>query len=100
MAALAPAPTPRLLLAGLTQKQQAVAAVIAGRISLAEAAARFRAAGGSLAAIDTEVLCQTVIGWVHLALSDRPERAEAVTARLEWELQNTRYRFGGLSVPA
>jgi len=88
------------LLTGLRQKQWAVAGVIAGRLSLLEAAAWFRAAGlgidlGQVPAAEAESLCRSVIGWVHLALSDRPERAEAVSARLECELQTHLARFGG-----
>lgn len=83
-----PAPSaPRTLLAGLTQKQQAVADVIAGRLTLHEAAARFQAAGGKYA--DHETLCRAVIGWVHLALRHHPDRADRVAGRLECELQNT-----------
>ncbi|HJZ60370.1 MAG TPA: hypothetical protein VKE74_35830 [Gemmataceae bacterium] len=79
---------PRALLNGLDEKQQAVAGVIAGRLTLLEAAARFRAAGGGPVEADGEAVCRSVIGWVHLALSERPERAEEVSARLESELQS------------
>ena len=34
-----------------------------------------------------ENLCRTVIGWVYLTLSSRPEEAERVSNRLERELQ-------------
>jgi hypothetical protein len=88
---------PRALLAGLWLKQQAVVAVIDGRISLWEAAARFRSAQPAPA--DAEALCRSVIGWVGLALSDRPERAELVTRRLEQELQGYLDRFGRLPSP-
>jgi hypothetical protein len=47
-----------------------------------------------VSASDVEALCRSVIGWVHLALSDRPERAEAVSGRLECELQSHLARFG------
>ena len=88
MGTLMPPPSaPRTLLAGLSQKQQVVADVIAGRLTLHEAAARFRAASGD--AGDGETLCRSVIGWVHLALRDHPERADRVAGRLERELQNT-----------
>jgi hypothetical protein len=82
---IAPRPhASREMLAGLRLKQSAVAAVVDGKLTLSEAAARFRDAQcGS----DGETLCRSVIGWVHLALSDRPERAEAVSSRLERELQ-------------
>lgn len=88
MGTLMPPPSvPRTLLAGLSQKQQAVADVIAGRLTLHEAAARFQAADGETA--DGETLCRAVIGWVHLAFRDQPERADRVAGRLERELQTT-----------
>lgn len=83
---------PRTLLDGLVRKQQAVAAVIAGGMSLFEAADRFRADDRD----DPEAACRTVIGWVHLALRDRPERAEPLTERLERELQSHLARPGRL----
>jgi hypothetical protein len=88
---------PRALLAGLQLRQQAVVAVIDGRMSLWEAAARFRSSQRTPA--DGEALCRSVIGWVGLALSDRPERAELVTRRLEQELQGYLDRFGRLPSP-
>lgn len=88
------ASTPRVTPAGLRRKQEAVAAVIAGRVSLLEAAETFRAAGCPWP--DTETVCRSVIGWVHLALCDRPERAEDVSARLEQELQSYLVYPGGL----
>ena len=92
------------LRAGLRQKQWAVAGVIAGRLSLLEAAAWFRAAGAGadprpVPAVEAESLCRSVIGWVHLALSGRPERAEAVSWRLECELQSHLARFGHGRLP-
>jgi hypothetical protein len=90
---------PRVLLAGLCQKQQAVVAVIDGRMSLLEAAARFRAAQQPPVPADGETLCRSVIGWVELALRDCPERAELVTRRLEQELQGYLDRFGRLPSP-
>lgn len=89
---IAPRPqASREMLAGLIRKQQAVAALIDGRLSLLEAAGRFRDAQASA---DGEALCRAVIGWVHLALNDRPERAEAVSQRLEGELQTYLDRSG------
>lgn len=79
------------LLSGLRHKQEAVTAVIDGKLSLLEAAARFR---DGKANMDGETLCRAVIGWVHLALSDRPEKAEAVSLRLESELQSYLDRTG------
>jgi hypothetical protein len=91
--------TARALLAGLSHKQQAVTDVIAGRTTLLEAAARFRAAGGTRVGADGEALCRSVIGWVHLALRDRPEQADLVAGRLEHELQDYQARFGSLPAP-
>ena|SRR5579871_1880646 len=106
----APIPSPtdrRTLLAGVAQKQQAVAGVIAGHLSLLEAAAWFRAAGlGTTVAecppvpsTEAESLCRSVIGWVHLALCDRPERAETVSGKLEYELDHYLGRAGHGRLP-
>lgn len=95
----------------LRQKQQIVSRLIEGRLCLTEAAAGFRAAtnaaGSSGAAgilnplpSDGESICRTVIGWVHLALADRPEQADAVSARLESELQAQLDRFGSVRLPS
>jgi hypothetical protein len=83
----------RQALARLQAKQQAVADLIAGRADLLQAAARFRAAlpGG---AADGEPVCRAVIGWAYLALSDRPERAEALTDALERQLTDVLSRHG------
>ena len=86
------------LLASLAQKQQAVADVIRGRVSLLEAADRFRIAGGSER--NAEALCRSVIGWVELKLRDRPERAAMVADHLERELQCLLARSRCLSAPA
>jgi hypothetical protein len=79
----------------LEGKQQVIADLIAGRLDLLEAAARFgRLEKGSPG--EDEQLCRRVIGWVDLALSDRPERAEALTERLERELAAHLGRHGCL----
>ncbi|MDB5307012.1 MAG: hypothetical protein JWO38_1214 [Gemmataceae bacterium] len=91
--------TPHTLLTGLSRKEQAVTDVIAGRVSLLEAAARFGAAGEARPDTDGEALCRSVIGWVHLALRDRPERADLVAGRLEHELQDYRAQLGHLPTP-
>ena len=85
-------------------KQAIVNQVIEGRLPLLEAAARFQAAQRSSpersALTDTEAICRALIGWVHLALSDRPEQADRISDRLERELQSALERFGGkLSLP-
>jgi hypothetical protein len=92
MVAVRPSPSvARNLLDELRRKQQAVAAVIDGNLSLLDAAAWFR---NGRVNVDGEALCRTVIGWVHLALCERPERAEAVSLRLEGELQSYLDRSG------
>jgi hypothetical protein len=92
-------------------KQDIVAQLVAGRVSLLEAAARFRAAsqpfsdGASLGSAirpvqeSAEHICRTLIGWAYLALSEYPERAEAVTNRLETDLQEVLDRQGSISLP-
>ncbi len=76
-------------------KQAVVAQLIAGQLRLVEAARRFRTAGQLLAAApDGEGVCRTLIGWAYLALNDRPELAEAVSDRLERELDSHLKRHG------
>src|SRR5579871_4903527 len=84
------------VLARLRAKQLAVGQVIAGTMSLTEAAACFGTGEKNVTGRDGERLCRTVIGWVHLALSDRPEQAEAVSERLEDELRTVLARHGGV----
>jgi hypothetical protein len=86
-------------LAGLQQKQAIINQVIEGRLPLWDAAGRFQAAHQAARAcleratgvpghsIDGEAVCRTIIGWVCLALSDRPEQADRVSERLESELR-------------
>ena len=83
----------------LVAKQQIIRQVIEGRLELWDAASQFhavhrvaaacieRATGMPTAHSDTENLCRTVIGWVYLSLSNRPEEAERVSGRLDRELQ-------------
>lgn len=89
---------PNAVLLGLQQKQQIINAVIEGHIPLWEAASRFQVAhraasqcletatGVPSRTIDNESACRALIGWVWLALSDRPEQADRVSERLEGEL--------------
>jgi hypothetical protein len=86
-------------LARLRAKQRAVGQVIAGTLSLVEAASHFGAGDRDVAGRNGEALCRTVIGWVHLALSDRPEQAEAVSERLEAELRAVLTRHGCVRLP-
>ena len=85
------------LLADVSRKERVVRDLIAGRVSLFEAAVRF---GGPPDVGDrAESVCRSVIGWVHLALRDRPERADLVAGRLEHELLRSCDRFDRLSGP-
>jgi hypothetical protein len=80
-------------------KQQIINDLIAGRIELLEATARFhaihsesashlaRATGVPAAVAGAENMCRTVIGWVHLTLRNRPEEADRLSNRLERELE-------------
>jgi hypothetical protein len=90
---------PKAVLQGLQQKQAIINQVIEGRLALWEAASRFQAAhqaarlcletatGVPSHSIDSEAVCRQIIGWVYLALSDRPEQADRVSERLEGELR-------------
>jgi hypothetical protein len=102
---------PRAVLQGLQQKQQIINAVIEGHIPLWEAADRFQdahraaslcletATGVPSRTIDNETACRAVIGWVWLALSDRPEQAERVSERLEGELRELLNRGADVRTP-
>jgi hypothetical protein len=95
----------------LQAKQDIVAQLVAGRVSLLEAATRFRAAsqpvveGPSYAVFaqaeqdSDERVCRTLIGWAYLALCEYPERAEAVSNRLETDLQEILDRQGSVCLP-
>lgn len=101
---------PRIVLQSLSSKQQIINELIEGRLEFLEAASRFQvvhhvtaacfenATGVSAAVADSENLCRMVIGWVYLALSNRPEEAERVSNRLEGELQGYLDRFGKVSL--
>jgi len=98
----------QLALRCIALKQAIVADLISGRLPLLEATARFRQAGGGAPAARlpargepaAEDWCRTVIGWALLALSDRPERAEAVSEHLEQELQTHLARHGSVRLPS
>ena len=106
-----PASSPRAVLQGLEVKQQIISQLIDGRLHLLEAAARFQEVHRRSAAClqntigvpsgptDSESVCRIVIGWVHLALQDRPEQADAISDRLESELQSHLARFGRVCLP-
>jgi hypothetical protein len=85
----------------LQQKQQIIGELINGRLDLLEAGSRFLAAekNGEPEYRNAEEVCRAVIGWVHLALNDRPERAEALSQELEHQLQIHLSRFGSIRLP-
>ena len=88
----------RDVLRGLIEKNEIIGELIAGRVSLRDAAGRFQAAhmaagdclerttGVPSRSLGSENTCRSLIGWVRLSLKDRPEQADRVTARLEEEL--------------
>jgi hypothetical protein len=83
----------RLALQRLEAKQQIIQELVHGRVQLLEAATRFQTVSRQSAEtwrepVVSEHLCRTLIGWAHLALSDRPEVADAVSERLEAELND------------
>jgi hypothetical protein len=102
---------PRAVLLGLQQKQAIINQVIEGRLALWEAASRFQAAhqaarlcletatGVPTHSIDGEAVCRTVIGWVYLTLSDRPEQADRVSERLEGELRELLTKTAAVRIP-
>ena len=102
---------PRVVQQCLSAKQQIINELIAGRLPLLEATARFQAEHSTSAAClatatgvpmtngDGENMCRTVIGWVFLTLSNRPEEAERVSTRLELELQGHLDTCGKVNLP-
>jgi hypothetical protein len=103
--------SPKMVLQGIVAKKEIVNQVIDGRLPLLEAAAKFQiiqrtataclesVTGMPFQTIDSEQACRTVIGWVALVLSDRPEQADMVSDRLERELQSYLERFGKVHLP-
>src|SRR5262249_45319578 len=96
----------------LTARHQVAADVIAGRLSLLEAAARFRdlnAQEPAIAAAFTrshpdrspeECLCRQVIGQVESDLAEQsPKRAAELRTRLEAELRGHLHRDGAIRLP-
>jgi hypothetical protein len=84
-----------LALQRLDAKKEVIGQLIDGRLHLLDAAAQFRqlnrpvpigAAQAGTRNDSDEDLCRSLIGWVYLALSERPERAEALSDQLEAEL--------------
>jgi len=74
-------------------KLQIIRELIAGRFDLFEAADQFRTLEPEGAQVNPEGWCRTVIGWVDLALRDRPEKAEALCSQLERELRERLEEF-------
>ncbi len=102
---------PNALLQGLQRKRRIIAELIEGHMPLLQAASQFEAAQqassacfervtGIPSATDSESICRTVIGWVHLVLSDRPEQAERVSQQLEKELQGYLQQYGNVNLSA
>jgi hypothetical protein len=82
-----------LALQRLDAKKEVIAQIIDGRMRLLEAAQQFRQLNRPVALgpaigrnVADEDLCRSLIGWVYLALSERPERADALSDQLEAEL--------------
>jgi hypothetical protein len=48
---------------------------------------------------DSESTCRTIIGWVCLALSDRPEQADRISERLESELRDALNKNASALIP-
>jgi hypothetical protein len=94
------------------EKDHVVADLLAGRVTLFGAAARFRVlyealpftqpVDMSLFPGDTreEQLCWCVIGHAAKALEDQPVRQAAVVAKLEADLRQERARHGAIQLPA
>jgi len=103
-------PSPNLVQQALQAKRQIIDRLIEGEMPLLEAVVRFQAVHrevglpidetlGLPSAMDHEAMCRSLIGWVHLTLSDRPEMAETVSTRLETELQRHLNQHGQISLP-
>jgi len=102
---------PKAVLLGLQQKQAIISEVIGGHLPLWDAAGQFQAAhqaaclcleaatGVPSHSIDGEAVCRQIIGWVYLALSDRPEQADRVSERLEGELRETLTKMNPARTP-
>jgi hypothetical protein len=83
-----------LALQRLEAKKAIIGQLIDGRLRLLDAAARFRElarpvqapAESSEGHDGDEYWCRSVIGWVCLALSEQPERADPLAGKLEAEL--------------
>jgi hypothetical protein len=100
-----------VLLRRIAAKEQVVAELVAGRLTLLQAAARFRdlkeeppdmadPPGYPCGCSEGERLCREVMAWADGWLAERaPQRAAAVAARLEAELRRHRDRAGMVRLP-
>lgn len=103
---------PDRVLQGVQRKKDLIHRLIEGRLPLLAAAAEFQDIHrGSTATLerslgfldvpgDAEGLCRAVIGWAYLELRERPEQADAVTERLESELQRSLDQNGKIALPS
>jgi hypothetical protein len=101
----------RRVLARMRAKDAIAEDLIAGRLTLVEAAARVRdlpdGFDGWLGLLppdeqgagDGETLCRHVIAWARVVLADRPDKAAAVGRRLEAELAAHLKRHGTVTLP-
>ncbi|HZT82744.1 MAG TPA: hypothetical protein VFA26_21115 [Gemmataceae bacterium] len=103
----------RAVVQRLEKKQQVIAALLGGRLSLLEAAARFRELNETPSELpnhsyrilfegksDEERLCRQVIAWAYNeAEVSSPEGARAVRRRLEAELAEHLARHGTVVLP-
>jgi hypothetical protein len=99
----------RALYQHLTWKEEVVNEVLAGQLTLLEAAERFRAAQGELddgqdeiigsfKLVPDEEMCLNVIRWVSCRLSTDPQRQDEVVGRLQKELQRQQKGKGNNSL--
>jgi hypothetical protein len=94
-----------LALQRLDAKKEVIGQIIDGRLRLLEAAQQFRKLNRSVAVApgatrndSDEDLCRSLIGWVYLALSERPERADALSDQLESELSAHLKQHGSVNL--
>lgn len=82
-------PISRPALQRMVEKQKIVSDLIEGQLPLVEATQHFERLQSPACPRtyhEMEGRCRELIGWVRLALTDRPEQADVVTERLEREL--------------
>jgi hypothetical protein len=100
-----------LTLARRARKDRVAMDLAAGRLTLVEAASRFRDLPAPALSAESELRykegmpveqcwCRDVIGWMEVVLAGHPNEAAKVTARLEHELRNHLRRYGKVCLPA